>query len=96
MLAQQIINICHVPGKINVIADGISRKWEGLPSQRGDGSEWTVCKDWEVAAGLVNDVLNVAPDSGMQALKERFKDKPVFKEVPDARLAINSNYSICN
>ena len=96
ILAQQIIDVRHVPGKINVVADGISRKWEGLPRQKGDGSEWTVCEDWEVAAGPVNDVLTVAPDSDMQALKECFKDEPVFKEVLKAMLAINSDYSIRN
>ena len=79
-----------------MVADGISQKWEGLPRQMGDGSEWTVCNNWEGAAGLANDVLNMAPDSDMQALKERFKDEPVFKEVLDGMLAINGDYTICN
>ena len=31
ILAQQIVDVHHIPGKINVVVDGISRKWEGLP-----------------------------------------------------------------
>ena len=93
-MAQQIIDVCHVPGKINVVADGISWKWEGLLRQMGDSSEWTVCEDWEAMAGLINDVLHVAPDSETEALKERFKDKPIFKEVLNAILAINSDCSV--
>lgn len=81
ILAQQIIDVRHVPGKINIIVDGISRKWEGLPRQMGDGSEWTICEDWEATAGLINDILHVAPDSETEVLKERFKDEPIFKEV---------------
>jgi hypothetical protein len=96
ILAQQIIDVRHVPGKINVVADGISWKWEGLPRQMGDGSEWTVCEDWEATAGLVNDILHVAPNDDIQALKDRFKDEPVFKEVLDAILAINSDRSVRN
>ena len=94
ILAHQIIDVHHVPGKINVVADGISRKWEGLPRQLGDGSEWTVCEDWEATTGLVNDVLRVVPNDDMQALMDQFKDEPVFKEVLDAMLAIDSGCSV--
>ncbi len=31
ILAHQIVDVRHVPGKINVVADGISRKDEGVP-----------------------------------------------------------------
>jgi hypothetical protein len=94
ILAQQITDVRHVPGKINVVADGISQKWEGLPRQVGDGSEWTVCEDWEEATGLVNDILHVAPSNDMTRLKERFKDEPVFTEVLDVLLAINNSSSV--
>ena len=94
ILAQQIVDVRHVPGKINVVADGISWKWEGLPRQVGDGSEWTVCEDWEATTGLVNDILHVTLEGDIRALKDRFKDEPVFKEVLDAMLAINSNCSV--
>jgi hypothetical protein len=94
ILAQQIVDVRHVPGKINVVADGISRKWEGSPRQIGDGSEWTVCEDWEASTGLVNDILHVALDGDMVQLKERFKNEPVFTEVLDALLTIRNNSSI--
>lgn len=47
------------PGKLNVIADGLSRQWEGQPRDIGliDGSEWTVSEDWESNSGLINDLL---------------------------------------
>ena len=94
ILAQQIVDIHHVPGKINVVVDGISRKWEGIPRQVGDGSKWTVCKDWEAATGLVNDILHVTAKGDIHALKDQFKDEPVFKEVLDAMLAIDSKCSV--
>ena len=70
ILAQQIDDIHHVPGKINVVVDGISQKWEGIPRQVGDGSEWTVCKDWEAATGLVNNILHVTAEGDIHALKD--------------------------
>ena len=90
----QIVDVRHVPGKINVVADGISRKWEDIPRQVGDGSEWTVCEDWEAATGLVNNILHVTAEGDIHALKDRFKDEPVFKEVLDAMLAIDSKCSV--
>ena len=90
----QIVDVHHVPGKINVIADGISWKWEGLPRQVGDGSEWTVCEDCEETTGLVNDILHVAPDDDMTRLKKRFKDEPIFTEVLNALLAISNNSGV--
>ena len=94
ILAQQIVDVRHVSGKINVIADGISQKWEGLPRQVGDGSKWTVCEDWEETTGLVNDILHVAPDDNMTRLKKHFMDEPVFTEVLNALLAISNNSGV--
>jgi hypothetical protein len=42
ILAYHIVDIRHVPGKLNVIADGLSQKWENMQAVPGDGSEWTV------------------------------------------------------
>ncbi|TFY82945.1 hypothetical protein EWM64_g1070 [Hericium alpestre] len=39
ILAYQIIDVKHVPGRLNVVADGLSRKAEGLPHTENDGSE---------------------------------------------------------
>jgi len=49
----------HVAGKINVVADGLSRATEGMPNEEGDGSEWTVKEDWEAVTGLTHDILHV-------------------------------------
>jgi hypothetical protein len=45
ILAYHIVDIRHIPGKLNVVADGISRKWENTPPIPGDGSEWMVSED---------------------------------------------------
>ncbi|OBZ76748.1 Retrovirus-related Pol polyprotein from transposon opus [Grifola frondosa] len=79
IIAHQIIDIRHVPGKINVVADGLSRAGENTEWREGDGSTWTVSEDWESATGLLNDVLTVEDDSA--TLLERFKDEPLFLEV---------------
>jgi hypothetical protein len=82
ILAYHIVDIRHIPGKLNMVADGISRKWENTPPRPGDGSEWTVSEDWEARTGLVNDIMTItAIDASVDALCTRFKKEPVFKEV---------------
>uniref|UniRef100_A0A0W0F704 Reverse transcriptase RNase H-like domain-containing protein n=1 Tax=Moniliophthora roreri TaxID=221103 RepID=A0A0W0F704_MONRR len=83
ILAHQIVDVRHVPGKLNVVADGLSRTWDGQSdTKEGDGSEWTVSEDWESEKGLVNDLFQVAMESTPYTmLKERFKKEPMFLEV---------------
>ncbi|KAI0324252.1 hypothetical protein GY45DRAFT_1230895, partial [Cubamyces sp. BRFM 1775] len=55
----------------------------------GDGSEWTVCEDWEANTGLVNDVFQVMSntendDDNVEKLLHRFREEPVFVEVIQA------------
>ena len=57
ILAHQIIDVRHVPGRINVVADGLSRANEGLPNQQDDGSQWTVLEDWEATTGLTHNIF---------------------------------------
>jgi hypothetical protein len=59
ILAHHIVDVHHVPRKLNIIADGLSRQWEGQPRDAGlqDSSKWTVSEDWEANSGLVNDIL---------------------------------------
>jgi hypothetical protein len=57
ILVYNIIDIRHIPGKLNVVADRLSRKWEGIPLAIGDGSEWTVSEDWEAHTGLANNIM---------------------------------------
>ena len=96
ILAHQIVDVRHVPGHVNVVADGLSRANEGLPHEDGDGSQWTVSEDWEAAVGLTHDVFYTtdpaSPEVGL--LKERFKDEPIFLEVIDALLNLDHGKSI--
>jgi len=63
ILSHQIVDVHHVPGRINMVADGLSRVAKGAPREEGDGSEWTVSKDWEAMTGLTHDLFQVA-DAG--------------------------------
>jgi hypothetical protein len=57
ILAHQIIDVQHIPGKANVVADGLSCQWEDQPEQEEDGHEWTVNQDRDEMVGLTNDTL---------------------------------------
>lgn len=85
ILSYSIVDVRHVPGKLNVVADGLSRKWEGQPRAAGDGSEWSVNEDWEARIGIVNDIMLISPaDPETDALRLRFAKEPLFLEVINA------------
>lgn len=65
VLAHHIVDIRHIPGKLNMVADSMSRMWEDQDWVVGNGSEWTVSEDWEAVTGLVNDVFGVSAVDGM-------------------------------
>ena len=96
ILAHQIIDVRHVPGRINVVADGLSRANEGLNHEDGDGSQWTVSEDWETSKGLTQDIFYITSPTDPEAvqLKERFKEEPIFLEVIDALLNLDQGKSI--
>jgi hypothetical protein len=73
ILAHQIVDVRHVPGRINVVADGLSRACEGLPNEEGDGSQWSVSEDWETLAGLTHDVFQITSptDPEVAELRDR-------------------------
>jgi hypothetical protein len=48
ILAHNIVDVCHRPGRLNPAADGLSRKFVNLPKESGDGHEWTVSEDWKI------------------------------------------------
>ena len=83
ILAHQITDVCHIPGCLNVVADGLSRANEGTENEMGDGSKWTVSEDWEANMGLTHDIFHVADASTPEIIKlrERFKEEPIFTEV---------------
>lgn len=90
VIAHQIIDVRHIPGRINLVGDGLSRKDEDLPHLEGDGSAWSVSADWESARGLHYDLFSVVETAGTEhsLLRERFKGERAFVEVIDALLGI--------
>ncbi|TFY74871.1 hypothetical protein EWM64_g9142, partial [Hericium alpestre] len=96
ILAYQIIDVKHVPGRLNVVADGLSRKAEGLPHTEADGSEWTVNEDWESSQGLVCDVLALTDAAELHEpeMRERFKAEPFFVQIIDAILGQDQGTSV--
>ena len=70
-MAHNIVDVCHRPGRINVITDGLSRKFVNVPKEEGDGHEWTVSEDWEACTRLANDIFTIQitqPESTYEAL----------------------------
>ena len=90
VLAHNIVDVRHIPGKIN-IADGVSWQYEGTDKVPGDGSEWTVTPDWEEVTGLVHDLYLVAEQPDLTVLKKRFAGEPLFLDVIDAIVGLASN-----
>jgi transposase InsO family protein len=95
VLSHNIIDVCHRPGRLNAVADGLSRKYVNLPVEDGDGHEWTVSEDWEVRVGLAHDVFGVRGGLGVGAvLKARFAEEKIFLEVIDALLELDYGQSL--
>ena len=92
VLAHNIVDIRHKPGRLNVVADGLSRKFINTPTESGDGHEWTVSEDWEERTRLANDILVVQVTQSEAiycALRERFEGESVFLEVIDSILELD-------
>jgi hypothetical protein len=95
IISHQIVDVRHIPGRINLVGDGLSRKDEEQPHVEGDGSSWSVAPDWEDARGLEYDLFSVTTTSSDTHLnlRKRFKDERVFVEVVDALLGVDENTS---
>jgi hypothetical protein len=63
ILAHQITVVRHVPGRLNVVTDGLSRANKGTKKENGDSSEWTVSEDWEANVGLTHDIFQITDAS---------------------------------
>jgi hypothetical protein len=96
VLAHNIVDIRHRPGRLNVVADGLSRKFVNIPTESGDGHEWTVSEDWEARTRLANDILYVNPTqpSTYNALRDRFANESVFLEIIDSILELDQGKSL--
>ena len=96
ILAHQITDVRHVPGRLNVVADGLSRANEGANKDNNNGSEWTVSEDWETNTGLTHDIFQTtnANTPEVANLREHFKDKPIFTEVIDAILELDQGTNL--
>ena len=96
ILAHQIMDVRHVPGRLNIVTDGLSQVSEGTENEMGDGSDWTVSEDWETNAGLTQDVFHIENSStpAVANLRERFKNEPIFTEVIDAILELDQGVNL--
>ena len=92
ILAHQIVDARHIPGRINLVGDGLSRKDEGLPYKEDDGSSWSVVPDWEEARGLHYDLFSVdeVVSTLHSDLRNRFKNERIFLEAIDALLGVTA------
>jgi RNase H-like domain found in reverse transcriptase/Reverse transcriptase (RNA-dependent DNA polymerase) len=95
VLAHQIIDVRHIPGRVNLVGDALSRKDEELPRIPADGSEWSVTPDWEDSRGLVHDLFTVSePSSDLhKTLRDRFQNENIFIEIIDALLGVPNDAS---
>ena len=97
VLAHNIVDIRHRPGRLNVVADGLSHKFVNIPTEPGDGHEWTVSQDWKAHTGLTNDILAIQTaqsESIYDALRTRFKGENVFIEIIDSILELDQGKSL--
>jgi transposase InsO family protein len=96
IIVYQITDVRHRPGTSNTAADALSRRMSGHPRMDGDGSAWSVNEDWESAHGLVNDLFSIQTtestlESLVPDLHNHFKEEPLFLDIIDALLNLNSN-----
>jgi hypothetical protein len=84
VLDHHIIDVRHRPGRLNPVADGLSRQYVNQATRPGDGHEWTVSEDWEMRTGLVHDLFAIDDATPNSALRDRFKDEKMFVDVIDA------------
>ena len=60
ILAHNIIAVRHVPGCLNVVADGLSHQWDNADhTLEDDSSSWSVNPESETLSGLVNNMFVV-------------------------------------
>jgi RNase H-like domain found in reverse transcriptase len=90
VLAHHIIDVCHIPGRVNLVGDGISWMDKGQPHRENDGSSRSVTPDQEHAQGIYHDLFMVAAviSTVHSLLSEHFINEAVFLQVLHALLGI--------
>ena len=91
ILAHQITDVRHVPGRLNIVTDGLSWASKGTINEEGDGNDWTVPEDWEANIGLTHDIFHItsAGTPEITQLCKCFKDEPIFAKVINAILEMD-------
>ena len=102
-MAYQITDVCHRPGRLNPVADGLSHKFMNLSVEDGNRHEWTVSEDWEERTRLTGDILiisenNLVLEATMihAVMLERFLEEKVFKEIIGSLLKLDQGKSLCD
>jgi len=87
-LSTSYIDVRHIPGWINLVGDGFSRR--ANPHRENDGSSWTVVPDREHAYGIHYDLFTVGTTTSTlhSSLRERFANEAIFLKVLHAILGI--------
>jgi hypothetical protein len=75
------------------VADGLSRKFVGVPLTCGDRHKWTICEDWEAHTRLTHVFFHTAEESQYSDLLTRFKDENIFCQVIEALLELDHGTS---
>jgi hypothetical protein len=90
VLAHHIVDVQHIPGRVNLVGNGISRMDEGQPHREGDGSSWSVTPDREHTKGIYYDLFAVGTviSTLHSSLRKHFIDEAVFLQVLHVLLGI--------
>ncbi|THH13172.1 hypothetical protein EW146_g7017 [Bondarzewia mesenterica] len=97
ILGYNIVDVRHIPGRINLVRDGLSRQSENTDRRTGDGSDWSVEPGWETSTGLVHDLFYVTEsdttEANYDALRKRYALEPLWMDTIDALLGHNTEKS---
>ena len=74
----------YVPGKLNVVADEMSRMWEGLPHKEGESIQGL----YHVIFSIKEDKLNITN------LERWFAEEPLFLEVVEVLQGIQQTGTV--
>ena len=97
VMAHNIVNVHHRPRCLNVVADGLSRKFVNVLNEEGDGHEWIVSEDWEARTRIANDIFTIQitqPELTYEALRMCFAKEKVFIKIINSLLELDHGESL--